>query len=38
MADREKQLEAQEAAAKADPNAGMPAMQVRRCSKGSFLF
>lgn len=38
MADREKQLEAQEAAAKSDPNAGMPAMQVRRCSKGSFHF
>lgn len=29
MSDREKHLEAQEAAAKADPNAGVPALQVR---------
>jgi hypothetical protein len=28
MSDREKNLEAQEAAAKADPNAGVPALQV----------
>ena len=28
MADREKNIEAQDAAAKADPNAGVPAMQV----------
>lgn len=28
MSDREKALEAQDAMAKADPNAGVPAMQV----------